>query len=71
MGLNDILIRKIIGNALTGWIRKSFDKDGRGKTNVRIHDINLERDKDNRIHVMATVEIVADERNINDLIDQM
>ena len=71
MGLNDILIRKLLGNTLTGWVRQQMDKDGRARSNVKVIDLQLERDKDNRIHATVTMEIVADERNVNDLIDKI
>lgn len=71
MGLNDILIRKALGNAITKLVRDKMDKDNRAKSSVKVNQLEMDRDKENMVHVRLNIELIADEKNINDLIDKL
>ena len=71
MGINDWLFRRMIGNAMTKWLQSYMDKDGRSKSSVKLDDIQMERDSNNRIHVKIQLEIIADEKNVMDVIDKI
>lgn len=71
MGVNDWLIRRMLGNVLGKWLRGIMDVKGRKKTTVKFNDLILERDDENMIHVKMEIEVVAEEKNVMDLIDKV